>query len=200
MPENKNDLLSDLNENWSYKSCENEKVACFANCERVVFKLNGIEIDELPTKDQNSGGICWTIPFLKGGLFVSGYINGKEVANFQLKSFEQPETIGCQSDVQALSGKGDTAQMKLTLLDKNGNPVFISDNEITCQISGPAKLLGLENGDMTGYGGPQNKLRVFYGRMLAFMESTDDKGQVSIEFSGNWLSTSKITLQINKHF
>jgi len=198
MHENKNDFLYDLNENWSYKSGENVKVACFTNCEKVVLKLNGNVIDELPTIDQNTGGKCWTIPYMKGILSVTGYNNGKEVAFYQLKTYEQPETINCQSDVQVLKGRGDIAQIELTLLDKNGNSVFLSDNEIACKISGPAKLLGLENGDMSDMVDHKtNKLRVFHGRMIVYIESTDDKGKINIEFSGNWLISSKILLRID---
>jgi len=197
MPASKSDFLYDLDENWKYKPGEKVKVACFTNCRKVILKLNGNLIDIEPSIDPNTGGKCWEIPFKKGILSVVGYNGEKEVASFQLKTSEQPEAIVCKSNVQILKGKGDIAQIELTLLDKNGTPVFLSDNEISCKINGPAKLLGIENGDMADMVSHKtNKLRVYHGRLVAYVECIGNKGNVDIEFTSNWIKPAQISFEI----
>lgn len=199
MPAYKGDFLYDLDENWNYKSGQKVKVACFTNCDKVILKLNGNTIDVEPTIDANTGGRCWEMPFNPGILSVTGYNEGKEAASYQLKTSEQPAAIVCKPNTQIFKGKGDVAQIEFILHDKNGVRVFLSDNEITCKINGPAKLLGMENGDMSDMVGHKtNKLRVYRGRLIAYVECTGDNGNVDIEFSTNWLKSGKISLNIKQ--
>jgi len=196
MPGHKNNFLYDLDENWSYMTGEKVKVACFTNCEKVILKINGIQVDATPYIDQNTGGKCWEIDYEPGVLSVVGYNAGKEAATCLLKTSGQPDAIVCKSDVQVLNVKGDIAQIILTLVDKNGSPVFLSDNEINCKISGPARLLGMENGNMADMVSHKtNKLRVFHGRLIAYVEIMNGKGPVEVEFSSNWLKSFKLSMQ-----
>ena len=66
--------------------------------------------------------------------------------------------------------------MVVQVVDENGVPVMISDDEVTCRVSGPARLLGLEasnNTDMSDY--TDNKHRVYHGRILAYVEATGEE-------------------------
>jgi hypothetical protein len=72
---------------------------------------------------------------------------------------------------------------------------MLADDEVTCTISGPACLLGLEsanNTDMTSSHG--NSRRVYNGKMLAYLQTTGDPGAVEITFSAPWLTSGKVTL------
>lgn len=80
------------------------------------------------------------------------------------------------------------AQVALQVVDEDGVPVRISDNEVTCQIDGPAKLLGLEannNSDMGDY--TDNIQRVFHGRLLAYVQATGSEGIIHLKFTSPWL-------------
>lgn len=86
----------------------------------------------------------------------------------------------------------------LQVVDENGLPVMLSDDEITCRIAGPAHLLGLEasnNQDMTDY--TDNRHRTFHGRMLAYIQSNGTSGEINVHFSAPWLkeATIKITVE-----
>ena len=81
------------------------------------------------------------------------------------------------------------------ITDQNGIPVILADDEVTCTISGPARLLGLEsasNTDMTNY--RDNIHRVFNGKMLAYIGAIGAKGKIEIIFSSPWLNSAKITI------
>jgi hypothetical protein len=81
------------------------------------------------------------------------------------------------------------------VVDENGVPVMMSDDEVTCRISGPAKLLGLEvsnNTDMSDY--TDNRHRAFHGRILAYVQATGQQGEIKIDFTSPWLKLVEITL------
>jgi hypothetical protein len=80
-------------------------------------------------------------------------------------------------------------------VDEAGTPVMQADHEVTCQILGDARLLGLEasnNSDMSDYS--DNKHRVFHGRMIAYIQVGDTPGEVMLRFSANWLKPAEAKL------
>ncbi len=76
-----------------------------------------------------------------------------------------------------------------------GLPVLLSDDEITCQIEGPAKLLGLESGNNADMGNYRDNVqRVHNGRLMAYIETTGSEGNVKVTFSSPWLKTAEVYL------
>jgi hypothetical protein len=73
---------------------------------------------------------------------------------------------------------------------------MISDDEVTCTIDGPAKLLGLEasnNSDMGDY--CDNKQRVFHGRLLAFIQATGSGTEaITVRFTAPWLKPVEVKI------
>ena len=89
------------------------------------------------------------------------------------------------------------AQVLLQVVDENGVPVMLSDNEVTCTVSGPGKLLGLEagnNSDMTDY--TDNIQRVLHGHILAYIEATGTAGTVTVKFTSPWLKPVETTITV----
>ena len=83
------------------------------------------------------------------------------------------------------------------MIDENGIPVMLSDEEITCLIVGDARLLGLEasnNSDMSDY--TDNKQRVYHGRMIAYIQAEETEGEVTVSFSANWLKSAEANISI----
>ena len=83
------------------------------------------------------------------------------------------------------------------IVDKDGLPVILSDNDITCTIKGSAKLLGLEGGnnsDMTDY--TDNVQRAFNGHLLAYIQSAGEGGKVTVTFTSPWLQPVTVTVDV----
>jgi hypothetical protein len=78
--------------------------------------------------------------------------------------------------------------------DEDGVPVALADNQLTCRIEGPGKLLGMEAGDNTDMGNYRDNVqRVYRGRMIAYVEATGE-GAIAVTFSSPWLKTAKIAV------
>ena len=82
--------------------------------------------------------------------------------------------------------------------DQNGLPVMLSDNEVTCTISGPGTLLGLEagnNSDMTDY--TDNVQRVYHGHIAAYIQANgDSKEPIKVTFTSQWLKPVEVTVNV----
>lgn len=85
----------------------------------------------------------------------------------------------------------------IQVVDENNIPVMLSDNEITCFVSGPAKLLGLEasnNADMGNY--TDNVQRAFHGQLLAYIQATGKEGKVKVKFTSPWIKDAETEINV----
>ncbi|WP_202390825.1 sugar-binding domain-containing protein [Flavobacterium sp. Sd200] len=183
---------------WNYDNGKTVRVVAYTNGAKVRLDLNGKTVDEVKNYDKNVGIITWDIPYTAGKLeAVALDANNKEVARYAITSSTQPVSLSVKEKSVTIDKQKGIAQIMVDVLDKDGLPVILSDNEITCTISGPAKLLGLEagnNSDMTDY--TDNVQRAFNGHLLAYLQSTGQGGTVTVTFSSQWLKPVTVTVNI----
>jgi beta-galactosidase len=82
-------------------------------------------------------------------------------------------------------------------MDAQGRTHPDADNEITFEIQGEGKLIGVDNGDMSsseGYKGRQRKL--FHGMCLAMVQSTGNSGQVRVTAASPGLKSATVTIAV----
>jgi len=182
---------------WNYKEGDTIRVVCYTNCPQSQLSLNGEPIGSPKNQDDNTGIISWDIPFKPGKLEVTGLIDKKAVAWFSIQTSGRSHTIIATTDKTRLSANKDLSHITLQIVDSNGVQVMLADDEVTCTVSGPARLLGMEsanNSDMTNY--RDNSQRVYNGRMLAYLQTTGSPGKVNITFSAPWLKSAEVTLTV----
>ncbi len=182
---------------WNYSEGDTIRVFCYTNCPQSQLILNGVPVGTLKNHDDNAGIIYWDIPWKPGKLEVSGMKEGKEVARYAIQTSGRPHTIIATPDKTELSGKKDIVQITIQVVDQDGIPVLLADDMVTCTISGSARLLGLEsanNTDMTNY--RDNSHRVYNGRMLAYLQTTGETGEVIVTFSAPWLNSGVVSLEV----
>ncbi len=182
---------------WNYKEGQSIRVVCYTNAAQAELYLNGKVVGEKKAYDAQTGIIYWDIPYQDGKLEVKAMDkNGKQVSQYAIQSSGRPHAIKVISKSNALH-PGGVAQVAIQVVDEQGVPVMLSDEEVTCHIAGDAKLLGLEasnNSDMSDY--TDNKQRVFYGRMIAYIKLGDHANEVAVRFSADWLKSADCTLQV----
>lgn len=181
---------------WNYDEGQSIRVVCYTNAAKAKLVLNGDEVGKVKEYDDNTGIIYWDIPYRDGKLEVIGLDkNNNEISRYAIQSSKQPYALVItQSETEISKDKG-LAQIVVQVVDEKGVPVLFSDNEVTCQIQGPAKLLGLEasnNEDMSDY--TDNKHRVFHGKILAYIQATGQQGEIKIRFTSPWLKAVNITI------
>ena len=183
---------------WNYEKGQMIQVVCYTNAAQAKLLLNGKVAGETKPYDTSSGIITWDIPFEDGKLEVIGMdADGKQLSQYAIQTSGRPHAIKILATENTIK-TGEVAQVIVQVVDENGIPVMLSDDEIICRIEGDASLLGLEasnNADMSDY--TDNKQRVYHGRLIAYIKAGNTSGEVALKFSSNWLQSveTKISIQ-----
>ena len=182
---------------WNYEADQMIRVVCYTNAAHAELHLNGKIVGERKTYNNETGIIFWDVPFQNGTLKVLGLDNkGNQVSQYSIQSSSRSDAIKLISG-EGNYKKGELAQLVVQVVDKNGIPVMLSDEELTCQITGDAKLLGLEasnNSDMSDY--TDNKHRVYHGRLIAYVQLGNTNGDVVVKFSSPWLQSREARISV----
>jgi hypothetical protein len=191
-------FFSEVLSSWNYNQGDKVNVVCYTNCEEAKLLLNGSEIGGVKKFDDTSGQISWEIEYQPGKLEAIGLNDGKEAVRYAIQTSGKPYYIKATSDKFSLKKDKGLAQIQVQILDEKGVPVPLADDEITCVVEGPAKLLGLESAnqrDMTDH--LDNLQRVYQGKLLAYVQSTGTAGEVKVTFTSKWLQASTVTITVD---
>lgn len=146
--------------------------------------------------DEKTGIIYWDIPYRAGELKAEGCDkDGNILSSYSIKTSGRPYALRVSADRTNLSCNRATAHLIVEVIDEKGVVVKLGDNDITCTIEGPAHLLGLEgsdNSDMSDY--TDNHHRAFHGRLLTYIQTTGEKGQIRVKFTSPLLQGTEIVL------
>ena len=182
---------------WNYEPGQLIRVVCYTNAPQARLLLNGKEVGQMKPYDDKSGIIYWDIPYQDGELRAEGCdATGKVLSSYTIKTSGRPYALRATVDKEVLSTDKATAHVTIEVVDEQGTIVKLGDNDVTCQIEGPARLLGLEgsnNGDMSDY--TDNHHRAFHGRLLAYIQTTGEKGEIRVKLTSPLLKGAEVVLK-----
>lgn len=182
---------------WNYEPGQLIRVVCYTNAPQARLLLNGKEVGQMKPYDDKSGIIYWDIPYQDGELRAEGCdATGKVLSSYAIKTSGHPYALRATVDKEVLSPDKATAHVTIEVVDEQGTIVKLGDNDVTCQIEGPARLLGLEgsnNGDMSDY--TDNHHRAFHGRLLAYIQTTGEKGEIRVKLTSPLLKGTEVVLK-----
>ncbi|MFI3259929.1 MAG: glycoside hydrolase family 2 TIM barrel-domain containing protein [Rikenellaceae bacterium] len=182
---------------WNYEDGQTVRVVAYTNCEEAELLLDGKVIGEKKPYDDSTAIIYWDVPYKAGELSVKGYNKGEVVSTDSVKTFGMPVKLSASFDKTTISSARETAHLFIEVLDKDGNVVGLADNEVTVRVMGPARLLGLESGsNNVADNYTDNKQRCIGGRLLGYIQSTGEKGEVRIMLSTPLIKDCEVTLTI----
>ena len=189
-------LSTDAWDLWNYNEGDIIRVVCYTNAPQARLLLDGKEVGAMKPYDEKTGIIYWDIPYSAGELKAEGCdMSGKVLSTYSIKSSGRPYALRVTADNSQLSSNKATAHLTVEVVDENGAVVKLGDNDITCRVEGPAKLLGLEgsnNSDMSDY--TDNHHRAFRGRLLSYIQTTGGKGKIKVSFYSPLLKSTEIEL------
>lgn len=191
-------LSADAPDIWNYDLGQEIRVVCYTNAPQARLLLDGKVVGEMKPYDEKTGIIHWDIPYQAGELRAEGCDkDGKVLSDYSIKSSGRPYALRVSADRTTLTADRATAHLFIEVIDEDGTIVKLGDNDITCNIEGPARLLGLEassNTDMSDY--TDNRHRAFQGRLLAYIQTTGEKGQVRIKLTSPLLKGAEMVLEV----
>ncbi|MFZ0924457.1 MAG: glycoside hydrolase family 2 TIM barrel-domain containing protein, partial [Candidatus Acidiferrales bacterium] len=139
--------------NWPGREGQPVRVWVHSNCDEVELFSNG---KSLGRKSMPRGGhLEWQVNYAPGVLLARGYKNGllaEAVAEDKRETTGAPALIKLVPDrASIMADAQDVSVITVSVFDSQNRLVPVADNEITFEIDGPAKILGVGNGDPSSH-------------------------------------------------
>jgi beta-galactosidase len=189
--------------NWPERAGGIVPVVAYSNCAAVELFLNGrslgVKAREFPSEGVSGAWntydkpkvdpttadmqFVWDVAYEPGELKAVGCDRyGAIVATTVLRTAHQAAALEVTVDRAALkAGARDVAHVTVRALDADGTFVPLADNPVTFELTGPAKLIGVDNGDPESHESYQGDTRaLFKGMALALVQSTASPGAVTL--------------------
>ncbi len=159
--------------------------------------LNGRMLGTNRLSEAKQGALTWQLPFEPGVLEALGLRNGQTESAFTLKTAGRAQRIELLPDVKEMRADGrDICHVEFRVVDAQGVRVPDATQEVKFTIEGPAKLLGVENGDLNSSSTGKDAMRnAYHGRGLAIVQSTHDSGKVRLTVRADGLKEASLEIE-----
>lgn len=188
--------------NWEGEEGRFIPVLAYTNVDAVELYLNGRFVGEKRLefpRQGTSGGwnsyetppvfpttadlhLAWDVPYEPGVLRAVGKMGDEVVVTEEVRTTGAPSALRLSVDRSTIrSRERDVAHVRVEVVDANGLVVPYADDLVRFTIEGPARLIGVGNGNPADHGSYQApERRAFHGLLLALVQSTDEVGQVRV--------------------
>ncbi|WP_017446926.1 glycoside hydrolase family 2 TIM barrel-domain containing protein [Gayadomonas joobiniege] len=187
--------LRDSNMHWDYKEGDLVLVEVASNHATVELLLNGRSLGYRSLSESGNRIVRWIVPYEPGTLMARAGFDGQQ-QEVVLASTSEPAALKFTSDKANLTADAyDVAHLVVQLVDDKGRAIRTQDLDVTFEIDGPAKLLGVDNGAPDNIQDFQsNKLTTDKGRALAIIQSLKTPGLITITASAKGFAKQRITI------
>jgi beta-galactosidase len=181
---------TNLAEHWNWPAGSTVNVSAYTNADEVALALNGRALETKRRADAVAGVLTWTLPYEPGALTATATTAGKTVATFSLKTAGPAKRIELVQDSSAVfDDSRHTKQIEFRLVDDAGVIAPNGDAAVTFEIDGPARILGIGNGNLNDTdSGKDATHRTYQGRGLVILQVTDATVPVTIKASSPQLT------------
>jgi beta-galactosidase len=140
--------------------------------------------------------LTWTVPYQLGTLKAVGRKGGKVVLETEVSTTGEPAAIELSVDRNAIAAdRGDVAHFMVKILDAQGRVVPTADNEITFEMQGEGKLIGVDNGNPVSHEDyKSNRRKAFNGLCLAIVQSTARPGRIQLTATSPGLKSGSVAI------
>jgi beta-galactosidase len=176
---------------WNWPAATQVRVSAYTTNEATELFLNSQSLGKKTGRQPT-----WDVAYAAGKLLAKGYRNDKVVSEIKLQTAGAPAAIQLTPDRRTLPAKTrGLAQLEVTIVDEAGRPVPTATDEISVALTGPARLLGIENGDLANHDVPTTpQHRAHLGHLLVYVQATG-AGPIGVTFTAPGLRVAKTELR-----
>ena len=217
---NRQDPMIHAFPSWNLDRPEGEivPVLCYTNCDSAELFLNGKSYGkksygypiygmtetyghfDVPQTARTTDDmfLSWDVPYYQGTLKVVGYnLQGETISTYETRTAEKSAKIDAQADTETMIADGrDITHIEVKILDNNDMFVSNANEQLSVKINGPARLIGLDNGQPDSHESFKGScMNTFNGMLLIIIQSEkNNPGNISIEISGKNIKPETIKL------
>jgi beta-galactosidase len=191
-----NKPLLHLFPHWNWPGYEGKEVAVwvYSNLDKVELIHNG---QSLGAKDvKKDSHVAWNVKYVPGFIEARGWKDGRQVMSVRRETTGSAAKLVLRPDRDLLSADGeDVAMFAVELQDAKGRTVPVTDNLVTFRVTGPAKLIGVGNGDPTDQSPDKGSSRkAFSGYCMAIVQAEKTPGTITVEATSSGLTAATATV------
>ncbi len=188
---------------WNLKGHEGEKVDVWAysNMDEVELFVNGKSVGrkEMP----KNGHLSWDAVYQPGYVKAVGYKNGKKTMETKIETTGEPAKFDLSVDRSSIMADNkDVAVVAVKVVDKKGRFVPDANVELSLNVEGAVRILGVGNGDPAFQAaerpadgiGKSFKVKTFNGLAQILLQSTDEAGSGQLLVAADSLSPQSISI------
>jgi beta-galactosidase len=182
---------------WTHPGKEGIKipVVVYTNCDEVEFFLNGKSLGTQKYEDEQ---LVWMVSYTPGTIKAVAKRNGKIVAEKRQTTAGKAAGIKLSADRTKIhANRTDVVFISAEITDENGIFCPMADNNIEFEIDGPARIIGIDNGDpidLSKY--KTNERRAFRGKVMLMIQSTDKTGILKIKAHSGTKKSETISIDV----
>lgn len=179
---------------WSPEKTGEQNLEVYAIADEVELFLNGRSLGA--KKVEKDIALHWKVPFEAGSLKAVARVAGEVVAEDELRTAGKPAALAVKCDRESLeTGFERVAHLEVTVVDEHGTVVPTAKNMVHFKVTGPGKLIGVDNGSITSHESFQADERsAFQGRCLGILRATG-AGEIEVELSSPGLKPVVVKIQ-----
>ncbi len=185
---------------WDFNIGEEIDVFVYSNLEDIELFFNEVSLGKqhISLKDGEVLHGEWKLKYRRGTITARAYdAYGKIAAEDMVCSFTDAASIEAVPDkMEMLSDGCDLIFIEISAKDEMGIPVANARNRVKVTVNGPARLVGLDNGDSTDFESyKSDNRRMFSGKLLAIIQSTFDSGTVTVSLESEGLAEKMLVFE-----
>ena len=152
------------------------------NCEEAALYLNGKRFYLPKPSECPNGIITGFLPWQPGQVRVVGIKDGREVCSHVTVTPGPAVQMAFDVPFQSfVTEEGKQLLCTVRAVDQEGSPCFREGGKVSFRVEGPARILGVDNGDITGGESCRETfIHLYHGSASVLLEFTGDTGRVSL--------------------
>jgi len=185
---------------WNWPGYEGKEIAVwvYSNLDSVELFHNGQSLGAKEVKKDSH--VAWIVKYAPGSIEARGFKDGKQVMTTARETTGAPAKLVLRPDRDSVQADGeDVVMFAVEVQDAKGRTVPITDNLITFHLKGPAKLIGVGNGDPTDQAPDKaDSRKAFSGYCMALVQAAKQAGTISVEATSPGLTSASATIDSRK--
>lgn len=182
---------------WNWATGDSLTVLGYTNADEAALVINDHVVGRKPLLESEQQIARWKVAYQPGTATLVAYTKGKETGRYTLQTAGAASQLKVTVDRAILSAaRREVAHIVVEVTDAEGNLVPSSSHEVSCRIEGPARLIGLESGDLASHEDYKgNTRKTFGGKCLGYIQA-ETPGSVKVILSAPGLNEAVVVLTL----
>ncbi len=159
---------------WPGKEGTVIPIHAYTNGDEAELFLNGESLGKRTFTEEAPNHLAWKVPYTPGELKIIARKDGEEIASAVTRTAGAPAQLHAEADQVALDPTDrDLSYITLRIEDEDGNFDPKAARWVTLNVRGPARILGVHNGDpLSHHPFQSDTVRTFNGLARVILTAT----------------------------